>query len=271
MAAFGQELVGGVLGGRYTGVPAPVGTGASATVYGAEDVSLRRSVTWKFLHPSLADDPAFIKRFHAEAQAAAGNDHPNVMAVYDWGEEPRCVRIWCSSSSANGSLRAMLERGRRLSPSRRCSSVSRRHAVSTTPTAGGFVVRDVKPANVLLATTAAPHRRLGLARAIAEAAWTKPAGVGARHGTLHVTPNKPRASQWMGRTDVYSLTLVLVEAITGTVPFSADTTVATLMNRIDKLMPVTADVGAVGVRGGRAPASPTEGALHIGRTGTAHS
>ena len=56
MAAFGQELVGRVLGGRYR-LLAPVGAGASATVYGAEDVSLRRSVAVKILHPSLADDP----------------------------------------------------------------------------------------------------------------------------------------------------------------------------------------------------------------------
>ena len=103
--------------------------------------------------------------------------------------------------------------------------------------------RDVKPANLLFGDDGRLRiADFGLARAIAEAAWTEPAGVVL--GTArYASPEQAKGLPVDGRTDVYSLALVLVEAITGTVPFSADTTVATLMNRIDKLMPVTADLG----------------------------
>ncbi|MEP6658517.1 MAG: PASTA domain-containing protein [Acidimicrobiales bacterium] len=241
MAAFGQELVGRVLGGRYR-LLAPVGAGASATVYGAEDVSLRRSVAVKILHPSLADDPAFIKRFRAEAQAAAALNHPNVMAVYDWGEE-RGIPYLVLEFLANGSLRAMLERGRRLSPSQALLVGLEAARGLDYAHRRGLVHRDVKPANLLFGDDGRLRiADFGLARAIAEAAWTEPAGVVL--GTArYASPEQAKGLPVDGRTDVYSLALVLVEAITGTVPFSADTTVATLMNRIDKLMPVTADLG----------------------------
>src|SRR5438093_10381346 len=84
--AFGEDQVGRVLGGRYRLV-APVGTGASATVFVAADAQLQRRVAVKLLHPSLAEDAAFLRRFRAEAQAAAALGHPNIMAVYDWGQD----------------------------------------------------------------------------------------------------------------------------------------------------------------------------------------
>ena len=79
------DRVGQVLGGRYR-LLAPIGTGASATVYLSDDVVLRRRVAVKVLHDALADDPSFLKRFRAEAQSAAALNHPNVMAVHDWGQ-----------------------------------------------------------------------------------------------------------------------------------------------------------------------------------------
>ena len=113
------DHVGRVLGSRY-GLIAPVGAGASAQVYLADDVQLRRQVAVKLLHPALAGDPTFLKRFRAEARAAAALSHPNVMAVYDWGEEadlaghgPYLVLEYLGG----GSLRSMLDAGRLLTPS----------------------------------------------------------------------------------------------------------------------------------------------------------
>ena len=77
-----SELVGRVLAGRYR-LTALVGAGASAQVYVADDVQLRRRVAVKVLHPALAHDPLFLRRFQAEAQAAAALNHPNLVAVYD--------------------------------------------------------------------------------------------------------------------------------------------------------------------------------------------
>jgi serine/threonine-protein kinase len=115
MAARSDDQSGRVLGARYR-LLTPVGTGASATVYEADDVQLKRRVAVKLLHPSLAADQSFLKRFRAEAQAAANLSHPNVLAVFDWGEDngtPYLVLEYL----AGGSLRAMLDRGRLLSPS----------------------------------------------------------------------------------------------------------------------------------------------------------
>ena len=86
------DHLGRVLGGRYR-LLAPIGTGASAHVFLADDVRLRRRVAVKILHPALADDEAFLKRFRAEARAAAALNHPHVMAVFDWGEEAAPVSV----------------------------------------------------------------------------------------------------------------------------------------------------------------------------------
>ncbi|MGE0305903.1 MAG: PASTA domain-containing protein [Acidimicrobiia bacterium] len=266
MSTFGSEFIGRVLGGRYRLI-APVGTGASATVFQADDVQLRRTVAVKVLHPSLAADPAFLKRFRAEAQAAAALSHPNILAVFDWGEDngqPYLVVEFL----AGGSLRSMLDVGRRLSPSqallvgldvaRGLDYAHRR----------GLVHRDIKPANLLFGD----DRRLrigdfGLARALAEAAWTEPAGVVL--GTArYASPEQAKGLSVDGKTDIYSLALTLFESITGQVPFAADTTVATLQNRIDKLMPVTAELGPLATiieRAGRPNRAERFDAPELGR------
>jgi beta-lactam-binding protein with PASTA domain/tRNA A-37 threonylcarbamoyl transferase component Bud32 len=247
MAAFGDDQIGRVLGGRYR-VLAPLGTGASATVFQADDVQLQRRVAVKILHPSLAEDPAFLKRFRAEAQAAAALGHPNVMAVYDWGQdgdEPNATPFLVLEFLGGGSLRAMLDRGRQLSPSQALLVGLEAARGLDYAHRRGFVHRDIKPANLLFGE----DRRLriadfGLARAIAEAAWTEPDGVVL--GTArYASPEQARGNAVDGKTDVYSLALTLVESVTGQVPFAADTTVATLMNRLDKLLPVSAELGAL--------------------------
>lgn len=241
--------IGRTLGGRYRLVAA-LGTGASATVYLAEDVMLARKVAVKVLHPSLAADPAFLKRFRAEAQAAAALSHPHIVAVFDWGTdsspdglEGEGAPYLVTEYLAGGSLRAMLDRGRLLTPSQAlmvgletCRGLEYAHA-------RGLVHRDVKPANLLFGDDGRLRiADFGLARAIAEAAWTEPAGVVL--GTArYASPEQAKGQAVDGHTDVYSLALTLVESVTGAVPFAADTTVATLMGRIDKLLPVSAELG----------------------------
>ena len=241
MSVFGAEQVGRVLGARYR-LDAPVGAGASATVFRAEDQQLRRTVAVKVLHPSLADDPSFLKRFRAEAQAAAALNHPNVMAVYDWGEEdgrPFLVGEYLSG----GSLRHMLDRARRLTPSQALvvgleAARGLDHAHSR-----GLVHRDIKPANLLFSEDGRLRiADFGIARALADAAWTDPSGV-VLSTARYASPEQARGKPVDGKSDVYSLALTLIESVTGAVPFAADTTVSTLMARLDKLMPVSAELG----------------------------
>ncbi|MBK9179221.1 MAG: protein kinase [Acidimicrobiales bacterium] len=246
------EQIGRVLGGRYRLI-AVLGTGASAQVYLADDVVLRRRVAVKLLHPALADDEAFLRRFRAEARAAAALSHPNVLAVYDWGDDdgtPYLVMEYLSG----GSLRTLLDRGLRLSPSQALEVGLQVARGLDYAHRRGFVHRDIKPANLLFDDEGRVRiADFGLARALAEAGWTEPTG--AVVGTArYVSPEQAKGDPVDGKTDVYSLALVLIESVTGQVPFAADTTVATLMGRVDTLLPVPDELGplqAVLERGGR--------------------
>lgn len=235
------DQIGRVLSGRYRLI-APVGTGASAQVFLADDVRLRRRVAVKILHAALADDDAFLRRFRAEAQAAAALNHPNIVAVYDWGDDDGAPYI-VTEYLGGGSLRAVLDQGVRLSQSQALLVGLEATRALDYAHRRGFVHRDVKPANILFGD----DRRLriadfGLARALAEAAWTEPQG--AVMGTArYASPEQAQGQAVDGRADVYSLGLVLIEAVTGTVPFAADTTIATLMARVGKPVEVPDALG----------------------------
>src|SRR6478736_6108256 len=114
VTSTGNELAGRVLAGRYR-LLVPIGTGASGRVYAAEDVRLRRRVAVKVLHSALADDAGFLRRFRAEAQVAASLHHPNIMAVYDWGDDD--VPFMVLELLRGGSLRGLLDSGARLTTS----------------------------------------------------------------------------------------------------------------------------------------------------------
>lgn len=238
------DRVGQVLGGRYRLV-APLGSGASATVYLGDDVTLRRRVAVKVLHPALADDEAFLRRFRAEAQVAAALNHPNVLAVHDWGQDGSTPYL-VSEFLAGGSLRSMLDGAGPLTASQVLVvglEASRGLAYAHRR---GLVHRDIKPANLLFDDEARLRiADFGLARALAEAAWTEP--MGAVLGTArYASPEQARGQSLDGRSDVYSLALVLVEAATGTVPFSTDTTIGTLMARVDAPLPIPDGLGLLG-------------------------
>src|SRR5882757_7486394 len=97
-------LPGRVLAGRYL-LHGAIGTGASGRVYVADDQRLRRKVAVKVLHAALSDDAAFLRRFRAEAQLAASLRHPNIVTVYDWGEDEMPFMVL--ELLEGGSLRSM--------------------------------------------------------------------------------------------------------------------------------------------------------------------
>ena len=246
------DHIGRVLGDRYR-LLAPVGSGGSGHVFVADDVRLRRRVAVKMLHPALADDDAFLRRFRAEARAAAALNHPNVMAVYDWGEEEGGPYLVCEYLGG-GSLRSVLDRGRRLSPSQALLVGLEAARGLDYAHRRGLVHRDIKPANLLFDEDGRLRiGDFGLARALAEAAWTEP--IGTVLGTArYAAPEQVSGAPIDGKSDVYSLALVLVEAVTGRVPFAADTTVATLMGRLDRPIEAPPELGplaAVVSRAGR--------------------
>ncbi len=238
---------GRVLGDRYRLV-APVGVGTSARVHLAIDTQLRRRVAVKLLHEALAEDEAFLRRFRAEARAAGALSHQNIVAVFDWGEDHRdgaVVPYLVTEYLGGGSLRQVLDRHGSLTPSQALvvgldAARALAHAHQR-----GLVHRDVKPANLLFDE----ERRLrladfGLARALAEASWTEPSGIAI--GTArYASPEQALGRRLDGRSDVYSLALVLVECVTGQVPFAADTTAATLTLRTQGDLELGTELGGL--------------------------
>lgn len=233
------DQVGRVLGGRYRLV-APIGTGASAHVYVADDTTLRRRVAVKVLQPALALDQAFLKRFRAEAQAAAALNHPNIMHVFDWGEDEEGPFL-VLEFLGGGSLRDMLDSGRRLTVAQAVLVGLEAARALDYAHRRGLVHRDIKPANLCFSEEGrAAIADFGLARALAEAAWTEPDGV--LLGTArYAAPEAAQGKNVDGKADVYALGWVLLEAVTGEAPPVADTTVATLMARINQ--PIVAPFG----------------------------
>jgi serine/threonine-protein kinase len=222
------DLTGRVLAGRYR-LLAPIGAGASGRVYVADDVRLKRRVGVKVLHLALAEDAGFLRRFRAEAQVAASLNHPNVMAVYDWGEDD--VPFMVLELLTGGSLRGMLDADARLSPSQAAHVGRQVSSALEYAHARGVVHRDIKPANLLFDEHGIVRvADFGLARALAEASWTEPAGTVV--GTArYAAPEQATGAPLDGRADLYSLAVVLIEAVTGTVPAVADTAIGTLAAR----------------------------------------
>ena len=222
------DLTGRVLAGRYR-LLAPIGAGASGRVYVADDVRLRRRVAIKVLHAALAEDAGFIRRFRAEAQVAASLHHPNVMAVFDWGDDE--VPFMVLELLTGGSLRSLLDSGARLTTSQAVHVGRQVTSALEFAHARGVVHRDIKPANLLFDEHGIVRvADFGLARALAEASWTEPAG--AVVGTVrYAAPEQATGAPLDGRADLYSLAIVLTESVTGAVPDIAETAIGTLAAR----------------------------------------
>jgi serine/threonine protein kinase/beta-lactam-binding protein with PASTA domain len=238
-----------VVGNRYR-LHALIGSGASASVYVADDHILGRPVAVKILHDGLAGDERFVRRFRTEAHAAAGLDHPHIVALYDWGEEltpgnsaHRRVLYLVTEYLRGGSLRAMLRRGACLTPGQTLQVGLQAVRALEYAHRQDAVHRDIKPENLLFDEDGGLRiADFGLVRALAEANWSEPAGSLAG-SVRYASPEQARGEPLDGRSDVYSLALLLVEALTGRVPFVSDTALGTLMARLDQPLPVGDDLG----------------------------
>src|SRR5689334_23744430 len=238
--SVGSDLPGRVLAGRYL-LHGAIGTGASGRVYVADDQRLRRRVAVKVLHAALADDTAFPRRFRAEAQLAASLHHSNIVTVYDWGEDD--VPFMVLELLEGGSLRSMLDQGTPLTVSQ-AARVGRDVASALEYAHARDVLhRDVKPANLLFDEHGIVRvADFGLARALAEASWTEPAG-GMLGTARYASPEQAMGLQLDARSDLYALALVLVEAVTGRVPFASDTTIGTLAARTQRPLLAPPELG----------------------------
>lgn len=226
--------IGTILGGRYR-VIAPLGQGGMATIYRALDTQLGREVALKLLRPEYLRDPDFSSRFRQEAQSAASLSHPNVVTVYDYGEDPSGPFIVMELVDGED-LATIMRRNGPLPPAqaaRIAAAVARALAAAH---GRGLVHRDVKPGNVLIGRDGRVKVvDFGIARAIAEAQMTMP---GTTLGSVHYfSPEQARGEPATTASDIFALGIVLYEMLTGSRPWEGDSAASVALARLTGPVP----------------------------------
>jgi beta-lactam-binding protein with PASTA domain/tRNA A-37 threonylcarbamoyl transferase component Bud32 len=212
-----------VYNGRYELVRL-VARGGMAEVYLARDLLLDRPVALKVLFPELSVDRTFVARFRREAQAAANLSHPNIVPIYDWGESDRTYFI--VMEYIDGRPLSNLLRADGPMPADQAAAVGAEVAAALGYAhRQGVIHRDVKPGNVLIANDGTVKvADFGIARAKADESLTQ---TGAVMGTAtYFSPEQAQGENVDSRSDVYSLGVVLYEAVSGKPPFSGDNPLA---------------------------------------------
>ena len=202
-----------------------LGRGGMGVVYLAEHVRLKRKVALKMLSPELAQDERFRDRFIRESEIAASLDDPNVIPIYEAGEQDGVLFIAMRYVDGRD-LKTLLEREGPLEPERIATIVDQVASALDTAHSKGLVHRDIKPANILVAPRggdSAPSEHVYLTdfgltkRAASDSGLT---GTGVFVGSLnYAAPEQFEGTPLDGRTDVYSLGCVLFECLTGELPF----------------------------------------------------
>ena len=239
---MGLTEIGSVLGGRYR-LDGLLGQGGMATIYRARDLQLNRDVAVKLLRPEYGRDPDFLARFRQEAQAVASLNHPNIVGVYDFGQDPDGGPFIVMELVDGEDLASILRRTGPLPP-RQAARIAAEMAHALAAAHGrGVVHRDVKPGNVLLSEDGRVKvTDFGIARALAEAQMTLP---GTTLGSVHYfSPEQARGETAAEPSDVYSLGIVLYEMLTGRRPWEGDTAAAIALARLTGPVPSPSSVRA---------------------------
>ena len=219
---------GSVIDGRYR-VLGRLGAGGMADVWLAEDTHLQRRVALKVLHKRFAQDREFVERFRREAESAAGLQHPNVVAVFDRGEFEGTYYI-AMQYVEGATLKQLIERG--LTPEQAVALIRQVLEAARFAHRHGIVHRDLKPQNVIVnGEGVAAVTDFGIARAgVSEITQT-----GSVMGTPHyLSPEQAQGFDVTAVSDLYSIGVILYEALTGRVPFEADSAVAVAMKQVSQ-------------------------------------
>lgn len=220
-----------VLANRYR-IQAKVGEGGMAVVYRALDMVLRRIVAIKVLRAQYAGDQEFVDRFRREAQAAASLSHPNVVNIFDVGQDDDVHYIVLEYVQGKNLKQIVREHGR-LAP-RRAAQIARSVARALEAAhARGLIHRDIKPHNILITLEGRVKvADFGLARAASAATLTE---TGTVIGSVHYfSPEQARGDAVGPASDIYSLGVVLYEMLTGTVPFRGDSPIAVALKHLQE-------------------------------------
>ena len=223
-----------VFTGRYQMVR-QLARGGMAEVYLARDLLLDRPVALKVLFPEFSSDRSFVERFRREARAAANLNHPNIVSIFDWGEEDGTYFIVMEFVDGR-TLREVIRRQDKLQPAQAAEIAAEIASALHFAHLNGVVHRDVKPGNVMITERQVKVTDFGIARA--GDPGESLTQTGAVMGTA--TYFSPEQAQGQGvdpRTDVYSLGVVLYEMVAGRPPFVGDSPVSIAYQHVRETAP----------------------------------
>ena len=225
------NMVGRTFNNRYE-ITERVGLGGMAEVYRAQDNVLGRTVAVKTMLPQYAADPTFTKRFRQEAASAAKLQSPYIVSIYDWGLDDETYYIVMEFLRGTDLKTAIQERG--AINQRKAAEIGSQVAQALSVAhAGGVIHRDIKPQNIMIQPDGnIKVMDFGIARA-GDAGLSQTATV---LGTAHyVSPEQAQGKELTGASDIYSLGVVLYEAVTGKLPFDGQDAVSVAVKQVNEV------------------------------------
>ena len=215
-----------------------IGTGGMSDVYKAKCHKLNRFVAIKVMKPEFNEDKNFVTKFRAEAQAAAGLTHPNIVNVYDVGDENGIYYIVMELVEGI-TLKKYIEKKGRI-PYKEAVSIAIQVANGMEAAHSHHIIhRDIKPQNIIISKDGKVKvTDFGIAKA-ATSSTINSAAMGSVH---YISPEQARGGYSDERSDIYSFGITLFEMVTGTVPFDGDSTVAVAVQHIQDEIPAPSTV-----------------------------
>ena len=224
--------IGMIIGDRYE-IQEKIGTGGTADVYRALDRKLNRPVAIKVLKQEFSENDNFVSKFRSEAQSAAGLMHPNIVNVYDVGNEKGIYYIVMELVDGI-TLKKYIEKKSRLTV-KEAVSIAIQVAMGLEAAHNNHIIhRDIKPQNIIISKDGKVKMTdFGIAKAASSNTITSNV-----MGSVHYTsPEQARGGYSDAKSDIYSLGVTLFEMLTGRVPFNGDTTVAIAIMHIQEPLP----------------------------------
>lgn len=234
-------LKGYLLDDRYE-IIQTIGGGGMANVYLANDLILNREVAIKVLRMEYANDPEFIERFDREAKAATSVSHPNIVNIYDVGEEREDHILYMAMEYIDGmTLKEYIQQHSPIDVEETIEIMKQLTSAISHAHANGLIHRDVKPQNILIDKKGnVKITDFGIAMALSATSLTQTNSI--LGSVQYISPEQARGGKATKKSDIYSLGIVMFELLTGQLPFSGQSPVAIALKHLQEDTPSIRDL-----------------------------